>query len=185
MSESQAAKRYAKSIFSLAKEKGLIEPLLNDMNLFVQTMGENRNLQNLVQSPIIATSKKQEILNQIFKPRFQSLTSAFFDLVVSKGREKDLVGIANAYIAEYKKSQGIKEATVISAMALSPDLKQAIQTKAEQIAGGRVSLSEKVDASLIGGYILNISDLQLDESVKTKFSKLREQLIDTSYVSKF
>lgn len=184
MSDSKAAIRYAKSLYSLGKEQGLVDAILADMSLFAQTVKENSNLNLLIQSPIIVASKKREILNQIFKSGFQSITSIFMDLVVAKGREKDLVAIANAFISEYKRANGIKEASVVSAVALSPELRQQVQAKAEQIAGGKVTLSEKVDPSLIGGFILNIKDLQLDESVKSKFSKLKEQLIDTSYVSK-
>lgn len=184
MSDSKAAIRYAKSLYSLGKEQGLVDPILADMSLFAQTVKENTNLNLLIQSPIIIGSKKRDILNQIFKPSFQPLTTLFVDLVVAKGRENDLVAIANAFISEYKKAHGINEASVVSAVALSAELKQQVQAKAEQIAGGKVTLTEKVDPSLIGGYILNIKDLQLDESVKSKFSKLKEQLIDSSYVSK-
>ena len=184
MSDSKVAVRYAKSLYSLGMEQGLVDQLLADMSLFVQTVKDNHNLNSLIKSPIIPGLKKKEILTEIFKGHFQKLTTLFIDLIVQKGREKDLVSIAQAYISEYKKAHGIKEASVISAVALSPELKQQVQAKAEQIAGGKVTLAEKVDPSLIGGFILNIKDLQLDESVKTKFSKLKEQLMDTSYVSK-
>ena len=86
-----------------------------------------------------------------------------------------MVAIAQAFITEFKRMHGIKEASVISAVALSPELKEQVMAKAEKIAGGKVTLSEKVDPSLIGGFILNIKDLQLDESVKTKFSKLNRR----------
>ena len=184
MSNSTVAIRYAKSLYALGKEKSLVDQLLADMSLLVQTVQANYNLHSLIQSPIIPSLKKREILNQIFKSHFQTLTNLFIDLVVAKGREKDLVTIGLAYIAEYKRVHGIMEASVISAVALSPELKLQVLAKAEKIAGGKVTLSEKVDSSLIGGFILNIKDLQLDESVKTKFSKLKEQLIDSSYVSK-
>jgi F-type H+-transporting ATPase subunit delta len=52
------------------------------------------------------------------------------------------------------------------------------------MSGGKVSITEKVDPSLIGGYVLTVNDIQFDESVQTKLTKLREQLLDTSYIPK-
>jgi len=80
--------------------------------------------------------------------------------------------------------KGIKEGKLVSAAPLTDSLRTSLIAKAEQMAGGKVSITEKVDPSLIGGYVLTVSDVQFDESVQTKLTKLREQLLDTSYIPK-
>ena len=52
------------------------------------------------------------------------------------------------------------------------------------MAGGKIEVTVKIDPSLIGGYILTVGDLQFDESVKTKLSKIGSQLLDHSYIPK-
>jgi F-type H+-transporting ATPase subunit delta len=44
-----------------------------------------------------------------------------------------------------------------------------------------VSLTEKVDASLIGGFILRVGDQQIDDSVRGGLRRLRTSLTDNSY----
>jgi len=184
MASSKAAERYAKSLYQLAKENGTVEPVLADIKLYQATVTANRNLQSVISSPIISSSKKQAILDALFTPHFQKTTSLFFKLVVSKGREKELTEIANAFLHEDKKQKGIKEGKLISAVPLTEDLRKTLLAKAESIAGGKVSIVEKVNPAIIGGYILSVEDLQFDESVQTKLTKLRDQLLDHSYVPK-
>ena len=41
---------------------------------------------------------------------------------------------------------------------------------------------EKVDAGIIGGFVLSISDKQLDQSVKRKLNDLRKNLLSNKYI---
>lgn len=184
MAQSKVAARYAKSLYGLAKEMGVVEAVLADMVLFSKTLSGSKDLSVVIHSPIIAGPKKKAILDQLFKPHFQKVTGMFFDLIVAKGREKELGSIATAFIHEDKVQKGITEGKLISATPLSEELRNALKLKAEQIAGGKVSLEEKVNANLIGGFLLQVGDTQLDASVQSKLTKIREQVIDYSYVPK-
>ncbi len=184
MSHSKVAARYAKSLYSLARSQGSAEAVLADMVTYQKTLKENRALDLTIKSPIIQGSRKQSILDVIFGKSFQNITQAFIRLVVAKGREKDLTEIAKAYIQEDKRQKGISDCEIISAVSLSPELRSQIGLQAEKMAGGKVEITEKVDPSLIGGYILRVHDLEWDASVKTNLSKIREQILDYSYVPK-
>ena len=184
MSNHKVSERYAKSLYSLAKEKGSIVEVLEDIKTFQKTIAANLNLATVFNSPIINSSKKQAILNQLFAPHFQPITSSFFKLVLEKGRDFELNGIAKAFIAEDKKQKGINDCLIVSAAPLTPELLTILTEKAEKIAGGKIEVTVKIDPSLIGGYIIKVSDLEFDESVKTKLLKIRSELIDHSYVPK-
>jgi len=80
--------------------------------------------------------------------------------------------------------KGIKDGKLISATALTPELRQELQARAEKLAGSKVILEEKLDPSLLGGFILSVDDLQLDESIKSKLARLHHNLVDTSYIPK-
>jgi F-type H+-transporting ATPase subunit delta len=184
MSHSKVAARYAKSLYTLTQTQGNTDAVLADMVLYYNTLKENRNLALTIKSPIIPGSKKQNILDGVFGKNFQQITLGFVRLVVAKGREKYLSDIAKAYIQEDKKQKGIRDCEIISAIPLSEDLRKSLTLEAEKLAGGKVDITEKVDSSIIGGYILKVQDLQWDASVKTNLSKIREQILDFSYVPK-
>jgi F-type H+-transporting ATPase subunit delta len=184
MANFKAAERYARALYQMALEKGTVDLILADIQYFQRTLLENRSLANAIASPILSGSRKQSILVAVFGSSFQELTSLFFKLIVSKGRERELPSIATAFIQEDKLRKGIKDAKLVSAGHLSEDLRNALALKARMMAGGDIILEEKIDPSLIGGFVLSVQGLQLDESVKTKLTKLREQLVDTSYIPK-
>jgi len=45
-------------------------------------------------------------------------------------------------------------------------------------------LHTKIDASLIGGFVLEVGDRFFDASIKKKLNDIRLEIIDTSYVAK-
>lgn len=184
MATTKAAERYAKSLYQIAASQGSQEKVLSDMQSYRNALRASRELTVVMNSPIITSSRKKAVVDALFRTGFQPITSQFFDLVIKKGREKDLGAIADAYIREDKKVKGIRDGKLVSASALSEELRKEIHSRAEKLAGGKVLLEEKVDPSLIGGFVLTIGDLQLDESVKSKLSKLHHTLVDTSYIPK-
>lgn len=184
MANSKVAFRYAKSLYAIAKDSGVQEQVLSDFTTFLQTCKSSRELRSLIHSPIILGSKKLEVLSRIFFPNFQEVSSKFITLVINKGRESDLMDIAEAYIKEDKRFKGIVDAQIVSAAPLTDELKSLLLKRAEEMAGSRVDLTEKIDSSLIGGFVLKVNDLQYDASVKSKMERIGSQLLDHSYIPK-
>jgi F-type H+-transporting ATPase subunit delta len=48
-----------------------------------------------------------------------------------------------------------------------------------------VELEEKVDKDLIGGFILNVGDRQIDASVKSKLKALKLKFSENPFVKEF
>jgi len=184
MSNSKSAERYAKSLYQIASSEGTQEAVLADIHSYKNAIHSNQELHAVMQSPVIPGSKKKAIVDAIFKASFQKVTCLFFDLVILKGREKELSHIAEAYIKEDKRVKGIKDGKLVTASPLNDELRSELISRAEKLAGSKVEITESVDPALIGGFILTVGDLQLDESIRTKLSKLHLQLVDSSYIPK-
>lgn len=184
MAHSKAADRYAKSLYQIAGSEGNQELVLQDIQQYRNALKTNKDLKSVMVSPVIPSSKKKAIIDAIFRPHFQKITSLFFDLVIRKGREKDLGAIADAYIKEDKRVKGIKDGKLITATPITEELRKELISRAEKLAGSKVSMEEKIDPSLIGGFVLSVGDIQLDESIKTKLARLQHNLVDTSYIPK-
>ena len=94
MIETKVAKRYAKSLIDLSREKGLIDAIGSDMKLFVAVCEQNRDLSVLLSNPIIHGDKKLSILKKVFEGKMNPLSISFFDIITRKSREAFLEGIA-------------------------------------------------------------------------------------------
>jgi F-type H+-transporting ATPase subunit delta len=184
MHESRVARPYAKSLLELAEEKGKLEEVNKDMSLFVDVAKANIQFQHMLKNPIINHDKKQAVLDTIFKGRVSDMTLAMFRIIVHKNREAFLYDIAKEFKNQYKVFKGISSAEVTTTYPLSQDQKNVFVSMVAKKEGKKVELSEKVDESIIGGFVLKVGDMQIDESIKAKLHRLESKFKDNSYISK-
>ena len=184
MIETKVARRYAKSLLDLAKEKGELEAVNNDMKLLASVCESSHDLRVLLGSPIINGDKKLSVLKRVFSGKVSPISMSFFDIVTRKGRENQLEGIAKEFIRLYKEDKGIQTAIVTSAIGLDDKLRADVYKLIKESLNSEIELIEKVDKDLIGGFILRVGDKQYDASIARDLRLMRQELIDTSYVRK-
>ena len=184
MTDTKVAKRYAKSLLDLADEQKVMDAVNNDMKLLVDVADQNRDLKLLLSNPIIDSAKKLSILTQLFADKMNKMTISFFSIVTRKRRENYLYEIAKAFTSQYKTLKGIQTAEVISAIGLDENLRKQVYDLIRKGSNEQVELIEKVDKSLIGGFVLRIGDKQYDASVKSDIRKLARTFSDNSYISR-
>ena len=185
MNQSRATTRYAKALLELSIEKNVIESSYNDMALVDSTCLKNKELILLLKSPVIKTEKKLRILKQIFEKEISVFSMNFIAIIVKKNREALLPQIANAFVSQYKKHKNIQEAIVTTAIPLTKELKSAIIRYIKKNGEIEVELTEVVDKNIIGGAIIKIGDKQLDASVVSQISELRQMFNKNLYLQDF
>lgn len=177
MSERRVASRYSKSLISLAQEKGLLEEVNNDMELFTTTFKGSRDLVIAIKNPIIPNDKKLNILKALFEGKVSELTVRFFEIISRKNRENLLPDIAASFRELYNERKGIVVAEVATSFPLDNQLREEFKkvVKGEFGKEKTVELVEKVDTSLIGGYTLTVGDKRIDQTLDTQLKKLKLQ----------
>jgi F-type H+-transporting ATPase subunit delta len=182
MADQRVAARYAKSLLDLAQEMGTLATIKQDMDLLANTMAGSRDLRLLLRNPIVKHDKKLSILNAIFEGKVSEMLMRFFQILTSKNRESALEHIGTEFLSQYNALMGVQVAEVTSATPLTPATRAEIEQMVKQQTGlTDVSLTEKVDASLIGGFVLRVGDRQVDDSVKGNLRRLRASLTDNTY----
>lgn len=186
MSVNRIASRYAKSIIDLATERGELEDVLGDMK-GMQKAVENRDLYLLLKSPIIKSDKKLSIFNAIFDGKLNKLSSEFFKIIMKKGREKYIPEIANQFIAQYKHRSHITTIQLTTAHDIDQSILDSIEKRLldSNVTDQKVEIENKVDESLMGGFILEIGDKLYDDSVKGKLEKLKKAFSKNDYEKAF
>ena len=182
MSQQRAASRYAKSLLDLAQERGTLEEVKQDMDLFAKTLAGSRDFRLLLRNPIVKHDKKLAILKAIFDGKLSDVTMRLLTLITEHNRESALEWVATEFHAQYNILRGMQEATVTSAVPLTPESREEINQLVRRQTGLQdVELTEKVDPNLIGGFVLRVGDRQVDDSVRTSLRKMRTTLIENSY----
>lgn len=176
MANSRAAHRYAKALLDLAVEQNILEQVHTDMQLLAATCEENRSLVNMLQSPIVPHYKKFAVLKEIFKSRVSPVSFSIFEIITRKNREEILFDVAKQFHAQYNLYKGIQAAQVVTTFPIDDALRNQFKTIVQEASGKpQVELKEKIDPSLIGGFVIQIGDKLIDESVKGKLQALKQQ----------
>ena len=180
------ASRYVKSLLGLAVEKGALDQVHADMQLFTKVCEENRAFMLMLRNPVIKHDKKNDVLKKIFQGKVNALTMAIFDIITRKNREPLLPEIAAEFHHAYNVHKNVGEATVTTAVPMDADLRKEIEVIAKKVGDkAQLELHEKVDPEMIGGFILKVGDQQIDASLKSKLNTLKIKFSQNPYIKEF
>jgi F-type H+-transporting ATPase subunit delta len=183
MQSPRLAGRYAKSLIDLSQERGQLETVYKDIQYLQQVVKQSRDFVVLIKSPVIKADKKNAILEAVSKGKVSELTMAFNRLLVTKGRESVLPEVLNAFIDQYNTIKGIHRVKLTTAVEASEDLKTSMVEKLKSEAGlGIIELETKVDAALVGGFVLEFSNKKIDASILKELNDLKKQFIRNDYI---
>ncbi len=175
MSGNRASIRYAKALLRQATDSNQESTLLDDMNVVYNTIQNNKKLQLMLKNPIINGDDKKEVLLEVFKNQ-SKLTKSLINILAENKRIPLLKGIAQSVITLYNKEKGIETAEVITAVPLTKELEQKVYNKVKEITGStEVSLTNKVDESILGGFILRVGDLQYNASIANNLATIKRE----------
>ncbi|MEL6674072.1 MAG: ATP synthase F1 subunit delta [Bacteroidota bacterium] len=174
MVEDRIGYRYAKSLFSLAEEKNMLDASQEDMTVLTETFKGSSDLVRLLESPLVSGSKKQAVLDAVFGGKYKSeLTEALVKMIVSKGREQFLPLVAKGFVELYDAKKGIERGLLTTATPLSKKQLEAIQQGLEEKSGKKYDLEVAVDPDLIGGFTLKLGHTLFDGSIASSLRKVK------------
>ena len=183
MPNPRLAYRYAKSLIDLSLERGQLENVFADMQWLQAVCKSNRDFVNLLRSPVIKKDIKRKIVEAVTTGKISELTAGFNRLLIIKNRESFLPEIITAFIAAYKEHKNIKIIKLTTATPVSDLMRNAIVEQVKKSAGFQhVELEEKVDESLIGGFVLQIGDKLVDASVAYDLKAIAKQFENNDFI---
>jgi len=172
MSSYRVATRYAKALIDSAEQQSKLETVKEDMQGVAKLFKQNSSLQYTLANPIIGPDKKQQIIKALLSGKVDNLVIDFFLLLIRKGRGNVIVDTTNEFLNSYRSQQGIVQATVRSAESLSEEEMNKLRSKLQSETGLIVELTNIVDPSLIAGFVIQVGDLRLNNSIAGKLNRL-------------
>jgi F-type H+-transporting ATPase subunit delta len=180
MNESKITVRYAKALFSLARENKTFEDLKKDMETLYQCIREVPELNLMLKSPVIKVAEKYMIFENSFRNIFSPVTLSFIKMIIERHREEYLEGISRYFLSLLKLEQGVKQADLVTAVPLNEVLRKSILNFIHKRFKTDIELNEEVNEKLIGGFILRVGDQQIDASIASKLERIKKSLINTN-----
>lgn len=181
----RVASRYAKSLLDLSIEQGQLEPVYKDMLYLQELTSKSRDFQNLLRSPVINADTKLRTIEAVTNGNITPLTTAFIRLMVNKAREAVMPEIITSFVKQYKEEKGIQTLKLTTATPVSDSVKQAIVNRVKQTGNiQNLELEEKVDPSIIGGFVLQVGDKLIDASISYDLQQIERQFENNDFIYK-
>ena len=175
MKPTRTAFRYAKATLAYANENKFSDKVAKEMQGLIELYESSKQLKGLLSNPFLPNKKKQLILRSIV-PNSSDVTQKLLNLLTSNSRLFLLKEVAKSYIQLFSEQQGELNATVISAIPLTQNLEKQIHNKLEDYSGKKIYLLNKIDKSLLGGFILKIGDMEFNSSLAYKLKTFKAKL---------
>ncbi|HZO07334.1 MAG TPA: ATP synthase F1 subunit delta [Solirubrobacterales bacterium] len=169
----EAAHVYAEALFEAGKDKGKLDSLQSQLAQFTDVVDRNQELQVFLFSPYLSSADKQEGLGRAISGAEPELMN-FLELLVEKHRMPEIFRIRREFDELWKKENRRLDVTVVSAVELDPSVVEKIGQEVERQTGEAVELSSRVDDGILGGIVLQVGNMVLDASIRSRLEKLRK-----------
>lgn len=171
------AQRYARVIFDCARDAGVLEVARSDLQSLDRMIRGSVPLQDCLQHGNLSAPRQQRAVAALFEGRVDPLVYRFLRFLARKRRLDLVSGICMEFGALYDRFQGIVRAKLTTAYPLDRPQMDAIATLVPRQAGGRVEIETVQDATLRGGFYLQVGDTLYDYSVGGQVQRMRRMFM--------
>ena len=163
------ARPYARAVFSMARAQQRL-PQWSTLLAFAARAVAEPSVRSLLGNPTVAPQALVEVL--VPPGDVDPLFSQFLSVLAENRRLAVLPEIAGLFDLLRAEDERIVKATITSANALSEADLANLRASLVKRFGREVEVSTAVDASLIGGAVIDAGDVVIDGSLRTKLARL-------------
>lgn len=171
----EIARVYAKSLFEVALEHGVLDEMREQLGQFADELAGSRDLQVFFFSPYFSSQEKKDGIRKIIEGGDERFIR-FLELIAERHRMPVVFRMRKAFDALWREERKLLPVSVKSAVELDPALIEEIGRKIEEQTGRKVELTSTVDPDVLGGLVLQVGDRVLDASVRNRLERLRKQV---------
>ena len=168
--KAETAKRYAKALLlSCNNNDSDLKKTKNDFDEFIKTYDKLIELKLFFQTPLINPLKKKKILFEILKKtNLCENFSNFLITLANNGKLFLLKKISDEFNNLLDEKNGVIEVTITTTDSIEKTLQSKIRLSLEKTLNCKIKLKEIIDESIIGGIILKVNSIMIDNSIKNK-----------------
>ena len=171
----EIAQVYARSLFEVAEELGLLDAIREQLSQFADALSENRELATFFFSPYFSTEEKKDALHRAIEGA-EPIFMSFLEALVERHRMPAIFRIRARYEAMWDDANQLLPVQLTSAIELDEQTVQEIGERIGQQTGRKVELSSSVDSGILGGIVLRVGNFILDASIRNQLNQLRKEL---------
>ncbi|MFQ5602153.1 MAG: ATP synthase F1 subunit delta [bacterium] len=180
MKENVLAKRYARALFEIAKERGLLDKIYHEIDFLNKNLQSNEELQLFFSSQEMSKKEKKTTLDKMLQDRVSNVFFNFLSLLLMKNRESLFSTIAKQFGIMFDDHNKKIRAKATTAVPLDSKSFSNLKSHLDNAYSADVQISNQVDPSILGGIIVNIQGQVFDGCLQSQLHRLKSKLIAKS-----
>jgi len=171
----EIARVYAEALFDVAREKGKLDEIHDQLGEVADAIASNRDLQVFLFSPYFSSAEKRDGIARVISGGDPELVN-FLELLAEKHRMPAIFRIRGRFDEMWAKEKRRLEVRLTSAVELPSDVVKEVGSQIERQTGQTIELESDVDENILGGIVLQVGNMVLDASVRNKLERLRKEV---------
>ena len=171
------ANQYAQSFFELAQKESKLVLIQEDVRFFLDLI-KVKEFMHFLETPFVASLKKQAFLTQTLKNKINPLTFHFL-LLLERKKELHLIPlILNRFTELYNDVQGIIKVMVTTAKSLNEHQKGTIVNHLKEKFKKEIRPQWQVNPRILGGLKIQKQDVIFDYSFNRQLEKFEKDAVN-------
>jgi ATP synthase F1 delta subunit len=172
----EIARVYSEALFEVATEKDKLDEIHEQLGEIADAVSEDRDLQVFFFSPYFSSSEKRDGIRKMVSGADEELMN-FLEMLAEKHRMPALFRIRRRFDEQWAVANKRLAVTVTSAVELDPSVVESVGEEIEKKTGQTIELSSQVDPAILGGLRLQVGNMVLDASVRSRLDRLRREIL--------
>lgn len=170
----EVGKEYGAALFMLGCEDGCEKQYLEELEAIAQIFQNEKEFLSFLATPSVPMQARIDTLGKVISAVASRRVVSFMQLLLEKGRLSRFEEAKVEYARLFEEASRVMKVKIRSAVALSEDQKQRLQTKLETIHTAKVFITYEIDPSLIGGVVMETDDKVTDGSIRHRLQEVKE-----------
>lgn len=177
MNKNQIAKKYSRALIS-SVDISEMPAVIGEFKTFSQLIDTKRQLKLLFAGKIFTEGEKAKAFDALspvlkLKPK----TDKFLKQIIISGHLTAMREIIEASVDAYNEKQKKATAVVVSSVALNAQYSDRLKTALKHMTDREVTIENRIDETLLGGFIVKVGSTIFDSSLKGQLRLLKTELM--------
>ncbi|MBP3647655.1 MAG: ATP synthase F1 subunit delta [Clostridia bacterium] len=173
----ELAREYGDGLYALCEEENISQDVLDQMLILSRLFKEQPDFTRLLGNMSLSKEERVKILDSVLRSQVHLYLLNFLKILCERGALNEYEGCLAAFKTLYNQAHGIVEASVTTAVALDDEQRARMTEKLSKMTGKKVVLIEKIDASLVGGVLLEMNGQRYDNTLKNRLKSIHSAMV--------
>lgn len=179
MTVQAVARRYAGALFDVVQKTGDSDRAARDLAAVRALVASHADLARVLETPAVPAAKKRALVDGLLAAGLDvsAPVARLLQMLADRDRLGALTAVETAFNERVMRARHVQTGEVVSAVPLGEPRLKALADALGKASGSQVTLTERVDPSIIGGFVARVGSVVFDGSVSHQLQRMRGRLL--------